>query len=156
MANMNDLTTGKWMPVIDDETVNPDEVTRIVFCSGKFYYDLAGADFRKQYPDVALVRVEQLYPFPVPEIRELVDHYPNVKQIVWAQEEPKNMGAWEYMGYRLKKLVGMGTPVNFVGRRRSSSPAEGSKTAWAINQSMITEYAFDWDFETDSANPRHK
>ena len=156
MANMNDLTTGKWLPVIDDPDVKPKDVKRLVFCTGKFYYDLAGAEFREQYPDVALVRIEQLYPFPVPEMREIVERYPNVTQIVWAQEEPKNMGAWEYMGYRLKKLVGMGTPVNYVGRRRSSSPAEGSKTAWAINQSMITEYAFDWDFETDSKQPRHK
>ncbi|GAB5491002.1 MAG: 2-oxoglutarate dehydrogenase E1 component [Phototrophicaceae bacterium] len=156
MANMNDLTTGKWHPVIDDTSVKAKDVKRLVFCTGKFYYDLANADFREQYSDVALVRVEQLYPFPVAEMREIVDGYPNVEQIVWAQEEPKNMGAWEYMGYRLKKLVGMGTPVNYVGRRRSSSPAEGSKTAWAINQSMITEYAFDWDFETDSKQPRHK
>ena len=156
MANMNDLTMGKWLPVIDDDTVDAKDVKRLVFCTGKFYYDLANADFREQYPDVALVRVEQLYPFPVANMREVLDRYPNVEQIVWAQEEPKNMGAWEYMGYRLKKLVGMGTPVNYVGRRRSSSPAEGSKTAWAINQSMITEYAFDWDFETDSKQPRHK
>lgn len=156
MANMTDLTTGKWYPVIDDVDVNADDVKRLVFCTGKFYYDLANAEYREQYPDVALVRVEQLYPFPVPEMRDIVDRYPNITQIVWAQEEPKNMGAWEYMGYRLKKLVGMGTPVNYVGRRRSSSPAEGSKTAWAINQSMITEYAFDWDFETDSKQPRHE
>lgn len=155
-ASMNDLTSGKWQPVIDDDTVDPKAVTRLVFCSGKFYYDLAGAGFRDQYPDVAVVRVEQLYPFPVPELREVWKEYPNVTQIVWAQEEPKNMGAWEFAGYRLKKLVGMGTPVNYVGRRRSSSPAEGSKTAWAINQSMVTEYAFDWDFKTNEPNPRHK
>jgi len=156
MANLNDLSSGKWMPVIDDMEVDPDEVTRLVFCSGKFYYDLARAEFRDSYLDTAIVRVEQLYPFPVADIASVLERYPKVKQIVWAQEEPKNMGAWEYMGYRLKKLVGMGTPVNYVGRRRSSSPAEGSKTAWAINQSMITEYAFDWDFDTDEAKSRHK
>jgi 2-oxoglutarate dehydrogenase E1 component len=155
-ASMNDLTSGRWQQVIDDNWVNPEEVKRIVFCSGKFYYDLAGAEFRQQYPDVALVRVEQLYPFPVPEIRAIVEHYPHVEQIVWAQEEPKNQGAWEYMNYRLKKLVGMGTPVNYVGRRRSASPAEGSKTAWGINQGMITEYAFTWDFKASESKKRHK
>jgi 2-oxoglutarate dehydrogenase E1 component len=155
-AKMNDLTEGKWQQVIDDAWVKPKAVKRLVFCSGKFYYDLAGAEFRQQYPDVALVRVEQLYPFPVPEIRAVVDRYPNVEQIVWAQEEPKNQGAWEYMNYRLKKLVGMGTPVNYVGRRRSASPAEGSKTAWGINQGMITEYAFTWDFKADASKPRQK
>ncbi|MGJ3239856.1 MAG: 2-oxoglutarate dehydrogenase E1 component [Anaerolineae bacterium] len=156
MANMSDLTSGRWMPIIDDTTVQPEEVTRLVFCSGKFYYDLTRADFREQYPHVAIVRVEQLYPLPVAELSAIITRYPNVNQIVWAQEEPKNMGAWDYMEYRLKKLVGMGVPVNYVGRRRSSSPAEGSKTAWAINQSMITEYTFDWDFKTKSAVPRHK
>ena len=155
-ASMNDLTTGKWQPVLDDDSVEPDKVKRLVFCSGKFYYDLVGAEFRDQYPDVALVRIEQLYPFPVTEVKAVYERYPNVKQIVWAQEEPKNMGAWEFMGYRLKKLVGMGVPVNYVGRRRSSSPAEGSKTAWTINQAMVVEYAFDWDFESNQSKPRHK
>ena len=155
-AAMNDLTEGKWHPVIDDDFVQPEDVTRLVFCSGKFYYDLAGAEFRDQYPDVAVVRVEQLYPFPVPELRAIMERYPNINQIVWAQEEPKNMGAFDFMGYRLKKLVGMNTPVNYVGRRRSSSPAEGSKTAWAINQAMVTEYAFDWNFKIGSPQPRHK
>lgn len=155
-ANMSDLTQGQWQPVIDDPNVNPEEVTRLVFCSGKFYYDLVGAEFSEHYPDVAIVRVEQLYPLPVPELTKVWERYPNVKQIVWAQEEPKNMGAWAYMGYRLKKLVGMGTPVNYVGRRRSPSPAEGSKTAWAINQAMVTEYAFDWDFTKGRPEPRHK
>lgn len=156
-ANLNDLTTGQWQPVIDDPSVKkPKDITRLVFCSGKFYYDLAYADYREQYSDVALVRVEQLYPLPVEQLQAVLDRYPNVTQIVWAQEEPKNMGAWEYMGYRLKKIVGMGTPVNYVGRRRSSSPAEGSKTAWHVNQELIKGYTFHWDFETETAQPRHE
>lgn len=154
-SSLKDLSEGKWQPIIDDDWVNPKKVTRLVFVSGKFYYDLVKSDYREHYPEVAIVRVEQLYPFPAPEIQAVITNYPNVNQIVWAQEEPKNMGAWEYMGYRLKKLVGMGTPVNFVGRRRSSSPAEGSKTAWKINQEMVTEYAFDWDFTHGEAVPKH-
>lgn len=145
-SSMNDLTQGKWQPVIDDEWVKPKDVKRIVFVSGKFYYDLMAYE-REKYPDVAVVRVEQLYPFPAEALREVINRYANVTQIVWAQEEPKNMGAFDYMGYRLKKLVGMSIPVNYVGRNRSSTPAEGSKTVWAINQSMITEYAFAWDFD---------
>ncbi|MEO1164295.1 MAG: 2-oxoglutarate dehydrogenase E1 component [Chloroflexota bacterium] len=116
-ANMNDLTTGRWMPVLDDPDVDPAQVERLVFCTGKFYYDLINAEYRQQYKDVAIIRVEQLYPFPVPEMKAIMARYPNMKQIAWAQEEPKNMGAWDYMGYRLKKLVGMGIPVNYVGRR---------------------------------------
>jgi len=155
-ASMNDLTQSHWQPVIDDDWVKPDEVTRLVFVSGKFYYDLAGADYREQYSHVALVRVEQLYPFPASDLREVIERYPNLSQIVWAQEEPKNMGAFDFMQYRLKKLVGMQIPVNYVGRRRSSSPAEGSKTAWYRNQAMVTEYAFDWDFQAKQPKPLHE
>lgn len=155
-ANMRDLTQGGWQPVIDDDWVTPEKVTRLVFCSGKFYYDLIGADFREVYDDVAIVRVEQLYPFSAKSLANVLARYPKVQQIVWAQEEPKNMGAWEFMSYRIKKMVGLDIPVNYSGRRRSSSPAEGSKTAWHVNQSMITEYAFDWDFSDDTPKPRHK
>jgi 2-oxoglutarate dehydrogenase E1 component len=144
-----DLVEGRFMPVIDDvlEGRDPSQVTRVVFVSGKFYYDLIGSELREKNPHVAIVRAEQLYPFPAEEIQGVLAGYPNVNQIVWAQEEPKNMGAWDYMQYRLKKLVGMNLPVNFVGRRRSSSPAEGSKTAHQVNQSMIIEYAFTWSFQ---------
>jgi 2-oxoglutarate dehydrogenase E1 component len=96
---------------------------------------------------VAVVRIEQLYPFPHQDLQTLVSQYPNLGEIVWAQEEPKNMGAWEYISWRLRKLVNDSLPVNYVGRRRSSSPAEGSSTAHEVNQSMIIEYAFGWKFE---------
>jgi 2-oxoglutarate dehydrogenase E1 component len=155
----------RWQPVIDDANVDPEKITRLVFVSGKFYYDLmAGNDEKKleevnrghdiglsvlrrdEYPHVAIVRVEQLYPFPHEELGAIVQKYNKVSQIVWAQEEPKNMGAWEFMGYRLKKLVGIRIPVNFVGRRRSPSPAEGSKTAWAVNQAIIIDAAYNHKF----------
>jgi len=145
-STMRDLTDGKFQPVYDDDGVDPDEVTRLVFCSGKFYLDLVNSEHREANPHVALVRMEQLYPYPVEQLESVLKRYPNVKQIVWAQEEPKNMGAWSFMSYRLKKMVGMGTPVNYVGRRRSSSPAEGSSTAHSVNQSMIVDYAFTWKF----------
>lgn len=146
-SSLKDLTDGKWQPVIDDADVDPKQVTRLVLCSGKFYLDLVNSEHRAKNPHVALARVEQLYPFPAAELEAVIKRYPNVEQIVWAQEEPKNMGAWEFMGYRIKKMVGMSLPVNYVGRRRSSSPAEGSRTAHDVNQSMITEYAFTWKFK---------
>jgi 2-oxoglutarate dehydrogenase E1 component len=96
---------------------------------------------------VALVRVEQLYPFPIAALSDAIERYPNIEQIVWAQEEPKNMGAWEFMSWRLERLVAGRWPVNYVGRRRSSSPAEGSLTAHRTNQAMIMEYAFNWEFK---------
>ena len=140
------LADGRWQPVIDDANSDKDKVERLVFCTGKFYIDLMESDLQNQYDNVAVVRVEQLYPFPADALKETLSRYPNLKQIVWAQEEPKNMGAWEFMNYRIKKMVGTSTPVNYVGRRRSSSPAEGSKSAHQVNQSMIVEYAFNWKF----------
>jgi 2-oxoglutarate dehydrogenase E1 component len=155
----------RWQPVIDDPMVDPEQVTRLVFVSGKFYYDLlAGNDEKKleevnrgsesglqvirraDNPQVAFVRVEQLYPFPAEELGAIVQKYKKTAQIVWAQEEPKNMGAWEFMGYRLKKLVGIRIPVNYVGRRRSPSPAEGSKSAWLVNQAIIIDAAYNHKF----------
>ena len=148
-SSITDFTEdSKFQPVIDDFDVDPNDVDRVVFCSGKFYFDLITSEHREKYKNVAIVRVEQLYPFAVPEFKSVLERYPNIKQIVWAQEEPKNMGAFEFIAYRLKKLVGLRIPVNYVGRRRSSSPAEGSKTAHTVNQSMIVEYAFNWKFDT--------
>lgn len=140
------FTQGKWQPVIDDLQVDPENVTRLVLCSGKFYLDLLTSPWREKNPHVAIGCVEQLYPFPAQDLQAVISRYPQLNYIVWAQEEPKNMGAWEFMHPRLQKVVNHQIPVDYVGRRRSSSPAEGSKTAHSINQEMITEYAFNWDF----------
>lgn len=143
----NSLMDGKWQPVIDDHEADPDKIRRLVFCSGKFYFDLVESEYRQQYDSVALIRVEQLYPFPIPELKAIIERYSHTEQIVWAQEEPKNMGAWDYLAFRLNKLVEGTIPVDYVGRRRSPSPAEGSLAAHKTNQAMIVEYAFNWEFK---------
>lgn len=143
---LKELTAGHWFPVIDDALADPSQVTRLVLCSGKFYLDLVSSEYRSKHPEVAIVRIEQLYPFPVPELEALYTKYISLKEIVWAQEEPKNMGAWEFMSWRLERLVNARLPVNYVGRRRSSSPAEGSLSAHKANQTMIIENAFNWKF----------
>jgi 2-oxoglutarate dehydrogenase E1 component len=149
-SSLDELANSKWQAVIDDAKAKPGQITRLVFVSGKFYYDLVNSDYRAKHPHVALARVEQLYPFPVNELEKIVKRYKNLNQIVWAQEEPKNMGGWDFMNYRIKKLVGPTIPVNYVGRRRSSSPAEGSSTAHKVNQSLIVGYAFEFEFNQDS------
>jgi len=118
----------------------------LVLCSGKFYYDLVTNEHRKLNPQVAIVRIEQLYPFPVEDVQGIFDLYPNLEEIVWAQEEPKNMGAWDFVSRRLERAIKQRWPLNYVGRRRSSSPAEGSSTAHKINQAMIVDYVFSWKF----------
>lgn len=148
-STMKSFTEGSWQPVIPDGTADGEEVRRIVLCSGKFYLDLHTSEYREQHPHVALVRVEQLYPFPVKDLEAMLERYPNAEEIVWAQEEPKNMGAWEFVSWRLERLLDGRLPVNYVGRRRSSSPAEGSSAAHRKNQSMIIEYAFNWKFNGD-------
>ncbi len=145
-STVRELAEGRWQPVIDDPSADPELVDRLVFVSGKFYVDLMESEQRGKSSNVAVVRVEQLYPFPAEDIKAIIARYSKIKQIVWAQEEPKNMGAWDFMNYRIKKLVGIQMPVNYVGRRRSSSPAEGSKAAHQVNQSMLIDYAFNWDF----------
>jgi 2-oxoglutarate dehydrogenase E1 component len=107
------------------------------------------SDLQQEHPDVAIARVEQLYPFPIKPLKVLIDDYSNLEEIVWAQEEPKNMGAWEFMSWRLERLIQNRLPVNYVGRRRSPSPAEGSLTAHKTNQAKIVDYAFTYQFDGD-------
>lgn len=144
-SSADELASGRWHPVIDDATANPDVIKRLILCSGKFYYDLVNSELRAQMPEVAIVRVEQLYPFPIRFLEPMIQRYANAETVIWAQEEPKNMGAWEFMSWRLGRLFGK--PVEYVGRRRSSSPAEGSKAAWYKNQSIVVEAAFKHKFD---------
>lgn len=149
MSSADELAHGRWQPVIDDPAANHEVVKRLILCSGKFYYDLIGSELRAQMPEVAIVRVEQLYPFPVRYLEPVIRRYSNVETLVWAQEEPKNMGAWEFMSWRLEKMLaanGGGLKVNYVGRRRSSTPAEGSKALFYKNQSLVIEAVFTHQF----------
>ena len=123
------------------------EVRRIVLCTGKVHVDLVDSEWRKQNRAVAVVRVEQLYPFPADECRGVLDAYPQSAEVVWLQEEPENMGAWTFVRTQLDELlVGRGAgcaPLRYMGRPASSSPAEGSTTRYALAQKRLVERAFD-------------
>ena len=97
ISSIEELTNGSFQEVIDDAQVNPQEVRTLVFCSGRFYYDLLAEREKLNRQDVALVRIEQLFPLPVEQLKEVIARYPNVADYVWAQEDPKNMGAYAYM-----------------------------------------------------------
>jgi hypothetical protein len=129
--------------VIDDPIASQqrDDVRRIVFCTGKLYYDLALAPSRN--PQVALVRVEELYPWPHEEIQRIMDKYPAVEQVVWAQEEPKNQGAWTYVQPRLRASAGAAVGVRYVGRPERASPAEGFADAHQAEQARIVAMVMD-------------
>ncbi len=134
-----DLFDGRWKSVLDD----PDAASlrknaeRLVLCSGKIFVDLIDSEFRASYDRVAVVRVEQLYPFPEEELKEIVYGYTNLAEIVWTQEEPQNMGAWRYVRPRLQELFGNRLPIKYAGRTPNASPAEGSTTLHIAHQREI-------------------
>jgi 2-oxoglutarate dehydrogenase E1 component len=134
-SKLTDLTSGAFRPVIDDPIASNsrESVTRLVFCTGKIYYDLA----TKRAPHVALVRVEELYPWPGNQVAEIVDLYPEIEEVVWAQEEPKNQGAWSYVSPRLRVSTGNALLTRYVGRPDRASPAEGYAEAHKKEQERI-------------------
>jgi len=121
--------------VIDDPVASQqrEKVTRLVFCTGKIYYDLAA----HRAPHVALVRIEELYPWPGNQIAQVVDLYPAIEEVVWAQEEPKNQGAWSYASPRLRMSTGNALLTRYVGRPDRASPAEGYAEAHKKDQERI-------------------
>jgi 2-oxoglutarate dehydrogenase E1 component len=136
-SHLDDLVSGGFQPVLDDPVAaqRRDDVRRLAFCSGKVYYDLA-LD-AKRSPQVALVRVEELYPWPHEAIQRIVDLYPALEEIVWVQEEPRNMGAWTYVQPRLRVSAGAALGVRYIGRPERASPAEGYNDAHVVEQARI-------------------
>ena len=133
----NELATGRWQPVIDDAGVaDPSKVTRLIVCSGKVAVDLLTHPDRAAQSHVAICRVEQVYPFPSAALGDVCPRYKRLKEVVWMQEEPENMGAWEFVQPLLREAVA-GLPVSVVARPRSSSPAEGSAARHAQNQERL-------------------
>jgi 2-oxoglutarate dehydrogenase E1 component len=121
-------------------------------CSGRIYVDLVTSDLRKENPDDAIVRVEQLYPFPKKELEEVIAEYPNAERLIWVQEEPLNMGAWNYLRPHLRQLVEDRLTLHYVGRPESSSPAEGSTTLYRLNQQSLIEQAFDFEKQAQTTS----
>jgi 2-oxoglutarate dehydrogenase E1 component len=119
-------------------------VRRLVLCTGKVYVDLVSSPQRAEASSsgIAIVRVEQLYPFPAEEIAGVVKGYPNLQDVIWLQEEPQNMGYWDFAAPILQEMLGGRVPLRYVGRPRSASPSEGSSAWHAINQRLLVEQAF--------------
>ena len=136
MCRLSDLSEGAFHPVIDDPAgaSKRGTVTRLVLCSGKLYYDLAA----KEIPaDVAVVRVEELYPWPNAHLTGLLDAYTALREVVWAQEEPKNQGAWTWVATRLRATVGNTLTIRYAGRPERASTAEGYTQAHTEEQARI-------------------
>jgi len=138
-----ELAEGRFQMVIPDADAveRAKDIRRVLVCSGKVYVDLMASEHRAKRPDVAVCRLEQLYPLPMRDLRAMLDGYPNAEQVVWVQEEPENMGAWEFIRPHLTD-VAAGRPVHRVARPRSASPAEGSAARHATNQQILVDRAF--------------
>jgi len=140
---IDELTQGSFRELLDDESVaDKGSVQRLVLCSGKVAYDAIARRNEKSYP-AAIVRVEQLYPFPYDQIRDLLASYPNVTEVVWLQEEPDNMGPRAFVAERLWPLVPEGIGFRQVSRSGSGSPATGSHAIHVQEQADIVDRTFE-------------
>src|SRR6185437_14752235 len=140
-SKIADLAESEFQPVLDDPSADHARVTRLVLCQGKIYYDIVGHEDRGRATSVAVARIEQLYPFPVEQAAALVRGYPNLREVVWVQEEPQNMGAWRPIRHRLEEAKPDGVPLLYVGRPWRASPSEGYPTAHLREQDRIVRAA---------------
>ncbi|MDB4635909.1 2-oxoglutarate dehydrogenase E1 component [Flavobacteriaceae bacterium] len=139
VSGVEDFANGYFQEVIGDATAVKDQVKTLVFCTGKFYYDLLEARETLERQDVALVRIEQLFPLAVDQIQAQLDQYKNAKDIVWAQEEPRNMGAWSHLLMHLP----MASKFRVASRRFYASPAAGSAVRSKRRHQEVIDYVFD-------------
>ncbi len=142
-SRIEELTDGRFSPVLPDAAVDAEAVTRLVLCTGKVYYDLAASPARAENPGVAIGRVELLYPFPQGELTSLIDGYPNLEEVAWVQEEPRNMGARAYMSPRLLQILPENLNFGYIGRPERAASGEGYPIAHATEQARIVTTALD-------------
>ena len=139
MSNVDDLTNSKFIPVITDSEIDPTKAVTLVFCSGKFYFDLVDYREKNNIKNVAIVRIEQLFPLPVKLIISEIKKFSNAKDIVWAQEEPRNMGAWNH----IQTYHPIAKNMRPATRRFYGSTASGSYTRFERRHNQVIEYVFD-------------
>ena len=145
--------SGTFMPVLDDPQAadRRDKVTRIILCSGRIAIDLESSEYRADADRIAIVRVEQIAPFQTTALRNVLSRYPNAEEIVWVQEEPKNMGAWVYMSERILDAFPE-YELHYVGRPKRASPATGSADRHAVEQAAVISAAFAFESPIAGAN----
>lgn len=142
VSTFDDLVKGEFQNLIPDSTAkDPKKARRVVVCGGKVYYDLVEAAEAKKITDVAIVRVEQLYPFPRPELAAELKRFAGAKEVVWCQEEPMNQGAWYQIRHHLDFCLGKGQSLSYAGRARSAAPAAGHLATHNVEQAKLIEDA---------------
>ena len=147
-TGFRDAEPEKITSVIDDiDPIAPAQVARLVLCSGKVFYDLLEKRREHERANVAIARIEQLYPFPFDEIQSLLDRYPNARQVVWTQEEPRNQGIWFFMRSRrhVTGMIGDSRELHYAGRDYSASPAVGYYQVHVEQQDQLVRDALGID-----------
>ena len=137
VSSIDELAKGHFREVIDDDNVDINEVKRVVFCSGKIYYDLLQKKEEYNAQDIALVRIEQLYPFPKKQVIEIISKYQNTIKWLWVQEEPQNMGGWNFVRDQITEIK-----LELVSRSASGSPAVGLSKIHTLEQNDIIGKVF--------------
>ncbi len=143
-SNVVELSEGQFQPIIDDSSLDEGaraRTERLILCTGKIYYDIVGHEARAEAEGVAVVRLEQLYPFNIAAYDELLARYPRITELVWTQEEPQNMGAWRAIRHRLEEGLPEDVQLRYCGRPWRASPSEGYPTAHLVEQNRIVTEA---------------
>jgi 2-oxoglutarate dehydrogenase E1 component len=142
VSSLADLSRGRFQPLIEEvEQLKDDEVKRVVFCSGKVYFDLAEFRRNESISNVAIVRIEELYPFPIEEYARVISRYRNAHEIVWCQEEPQNQGAWYQIRHRLQEPLGNKHQLFYAGRPGAAAPASGIHALHVRQQQALVSAA---------------
>jgi 2-oxoglutarate dehydrogenase E1 component len=141
ISTVEELAESSFQEMVDDNFVLRENTTRLIFCTGKIYYDLHEYRLQHNIKDSAIIRIEQLYPFHEARLREILASYPAKTEMIWVQEEPRNRGAWFYISDLFNSIAGYGK-LDYTGRKKSASPATGSLRLHKQEQQTIIEYAF--------------
>jgi 2-oxoglutarate dehydrogenase E1 component len=142
VSTLADLSRGRFQPVIEEvEPLADESVTRVVFCSGKVYFDLAEYRRNENIANVAIVRIEELYPFPIEEYARVIGRYRNASEVVWCQEEPQNQGAWYQIRHRLQEPLGTRYQLFYAGRPGAAAPASGIHALHVRQQQALVSAA---------------
>ena len=142
-SSLSDLSEGAFQPVLDDPRppLRDAGVTRLILCSGKVYVDLVAREDYAAADTVAVARIEELYPFPYPELKETLARYPSLREVVWLQEESRNAGAWVFVSSRVREILPPGIAFSYAGRPKTASPSEGSGRRHAVEQNRLLSAA---------------
>jgi 2-oxoglutarate dehydrogenase E1 component len=143
VSTLEDLTNGNFLSVIpEQDEIDPNQVIRLIMCAGKVYYDLLEARRNDELNHVAIIRIEQLYPFPIDLYKAEIDKYPNLMHIIWCQEEPKNQGAWYQTKHHFYyENINKGITIFYAGRPASAAPAVGNHTVHIEQQNAVINAA---------------